>query len=309
MEQTVKLPYVSRHFSGDLLNLKWLKAVTVNDHKSARFLEWHHHDELELIFPVEGHYQYEFKGHSQVALDSESFIVVPGGAIHRLDETIDPPGARIHIYLKDPSCRSSAGGTFTAAEYAGLYQSLSRRPLCGLRAPPRLKTALAALRMIINKEELPQDDRMRARFMCCLVLCECVSGSLDPVDRPDSSIIEEAVKWLEHNYSSSFHMDRLVDHIGYSRPVFFDLFKSHTNMTPGEYLRNYRLKKAKEMLSQTDMPALDVGRQCGLGAPAHFSRLFKKMTGVTPLDYRQRKSHICHAGSTSGSSMPRRSGS
>lgn len=85
-------------------------------------------------------------------------------------------------------------------------------------------------------------------------------------------------------------MDRLIDHIGYSRPMFFDLFKRQTNMTPGEFLRNYRIKKAKEMLLRTDMPALDVGKACGLGAPAHFSRLFKKMTGLTPLAYRQRKS-------------------
>ena len=45
MNGTVKLPYVSRYFSGDLLNLKWLKAVTVNDNRSARRLEWHDHDE------------------------------------------------------------------------------------------------------------------------------------------------------------------------------------------------------------------------------------------------------------------------
>ena len=97
MSKTVKLPYVSRYFSGDLLNLKWLKAVTVNDSKSARRLEWHDHDELELIFPLKGHYQYEFNGHRPVSLGSESFIVVPDGVMHRLDEAIDPPGARIHI--------------------------------------------------------------------------------------------------------------------------------------------------------------------------------------------------------------------
>ena len=50
MNKIVKLPYVSRYFSGDLLNLKWLKAVTVNDNRSARRLEWHDHDELELPF-------------------------------------------------------------------------------------------------------------------------------------------------------------------------------------------------------------------------------------------------------------------
>lgn len=293
MKRTVNLPYVSRYISGDSLNLKWLKAVTVNDNRSARRLEWHDHNELELILPLRGHYQYEFKGHKPVSIGSDNFIVIPSGVMHRLDEAIDPPGARIHIYLKDPAHRSSLGGTFTAAEYAVLYRTLSRRPLSSLRAPPRMKAALAPLgRLIIPDEEhLSDDAKMRARFLCCLVLCECVADSSSSVDRSDNHIFDEAVEWLERNYSSRIHMDRLIDHIGYSRPVFFDLFKRQTNMTPGEFLRNYRIKKAKEMLSRTDMSALDVGKTCGLGAPAHFSRLFKKMTGITPLAYRQRKSH------------------
>ena len=52
MKQTVKLPYVSRYISGEQLHLGWLKAVTVNNNTSARRLEWHAHDELELIFPL-----------------------------------------------------------------------------------------------------------------------------------------------------------------------------------------------------------------------------------------------------------------
>ena len=293
MNRTVKLPYVSRYISGDSLNLKWLKAVTVNDNRSARRLEWHDHNELELIFPLRGHYQYEFKGHKSVSIDSDNFIVIPSGVMHRLDEEIDPPGARIHIYLNDPAHRSSVGGTFTAAEYAMLYRMLLHRPLISLRAPPRMKAALTPLGRIIipDKENLSDEAKMRARFLCCLVLCECVAGSSSPAGRSDNHIFDEAVKWLERNYSSRIHMDRLIDHIGYSRPMFFDLFKRQTNMTPGEFLRNYRIKKAKEMLLRTDMPALDVGKACGLGAPAHFSRLFKKMTGLTPLAYRQRKSH------------------
>ncbi|MBQ3343218.1 MAG: helix-turn-helix domain-containing protein [Kiritimatiellae bacterium] len=289
MSKTVKLPYVSRYFPGGLLNLGWLKAVTVNDNRSARRLEWHDHDELEVIFPLKGHYKYEFKSHRPVLLGSENFIVIPGGVMHRLDEAIDPPGARIHIYLKDPTDRSAADGTFTTAEYALLYRTLSRRPLSRLRAPPRLKAALTPLARIIipDEKDLSEDARMRVRFLCCLVLCECVSGSSGAIGRSDSRIFDEAVKWLERNYSSRVHMDRLIDHIGYSRPMFFELFKRQTNMTPGEFLRNYRLKKAKEMLSHTNMPVLCIGKACGLGAPAHFSRLFKKMTGLTPLAYRR----------------------
>ena len=45
------------------------------------------------------------------------------------------------------------------------------------------------------------------------------------------------------------------------------------------------------MTRRTRLPAVRIGRACGLGDPAHFSRLFSKMTGFTPLGYRQHHAH------------------
>lgn len=291
MNQTVKLPYVSRYISGRQLHLGWLKAVTVNDNSAARRLEWHAHDELELIFPMRGHYQYEFRGRRPVLLGNDGFIAIPGGVMHRMNEAIDPPGSRMHIYLKDPADGSTAKGGFTAAEYSRLYQTLSRHSLTRLRVSTRLKAALSPLGRIVisDSPDIGDDTWMRIRFLCCLALCGCASrdSSIDGIS--DDRIIGEAVRWLERNHSSRVRMDGLIDHIGYSRPRLFALFKRQMNMTPGEYLRNYRVEKAKETLLRTDMSAADVGKACGLGTPAQFAHLFKKMTGLTPLAYRRRK--------------------
>ncbi len=294
MKQTVKLPYVSHYISGEQLHLGWLKAVTVNSNASARRLEWHAHDELELIFPLRGHFQYEFMRRRKVSLGNESFIAIPGGVMHRLSEAIDPPGARIHIYLKDPADKSTAKGAFTAAEYSRLYQTLSQNPLTRLRVSPQLKAALSPLGRIIvpDSADLSEVAIMRARFLCCLVLCGCASHTAGKDDISDDRVIGEAVGWLERNFSSFVHMDRLVDYIGYSRPRLFALFKKQMNMTPGEYLRSYRIEKAKSMLLRTDLSAAEVGKACGLGAPAQFAHLFKKMTGLTPLAYRAQRSAI-----------------
>lgn len=105
-----------------------------------------------------------------------------------------------------------------------------------------------------------------------------------------SQIFLEAANWLKRNDSTSIRMDQLVEHIGYSRARFFALFKHQTNMTPSEYLRNYRLDKAKEMLATTSLSAVQIGKACGLGDPAHFSRFFSRMTGYTPLAYRRKSS-------------------
>lgn len=291
MPQKVKLPYCSRYIPGDQLRLGWLKAATSNDYISARYLNWHAHDETELIFPLRGHYRYEFRKRHPVLVDSESFIVIPGGTLHRLDEAIDPPGVRLHLYLRKPSDHTADHGTLTGREYAQLYEALSRQTLRRLPASPQLKAAVAPLGKIVNQGTIPlsEPDGLQARFLCCLALCNAAAKHANAKDTPPSQTFAEAVSWLERNYATNVHMDRLIEHIGYSRARFFALFREQTNMTPSEYLRNYRLEKAKEMLLATDLPAVTVGKACGLGDPAHFSRLFSKMTGRTPLAYRRLK--------------------
>ena len=290
MEKEVRLPYCSRYFPGTQMGLGWLKAVTSNDRCAARHLNWHEHDELEITFPVKGHYRYEIGGRRTVTVDSESFIVLPRNIPHRLAESIDPPGGRLHFYLRNPSSRLSPGGSLTAQEYAQIYRSLSRISLKPIPAPPLLKTTIAALGKFIatGPMPLPDGDKMQARLLCSLALSTVATAKASAPDRSPSRIFAEAVSWMERNYAASIHMDRLVERIGYSRARFFALFRQQTKMTPSEYLRNYRLEKAKEMLVRTKLPAAHIGKACGLGDPAHFSRLFSRMTGYTPLAYRRR---------------------
>lgn len=271
------------------MKLGWLKAITSNVYPSARHLNWHAHDELEMIFPLRGHYRYEFKGRETVYVNNESFIIIPPGVQHRFTEAIDPPGGRLHLYLQSPSSRTAFGGTFTRQEYAHLYKSLSGRSLRSLPSSPQLKTATSSLGKLIaiDPHSLSDADRLHIRFLCCLALCNGATSTSPTTGKSTSQIFAEAVDWLKRNYSAPIRMDQLIAHIGYSRARFFALFKRQTKMTPSEYLRNYRLEKAKEMLMRTDLPANHIGKACGLGDPAHFSRLFSKMTGHTPLSYRQ----------------------
>lgn len=291
MKQKVKLPYCSRYFAGTQLKLEWLMAVTSNDYISARHLNWHSHDEMELIFPLRGHYRYEFKGRRAVRVDNESFIIIPGRTQHRLDEAIDPPGGRLHLYLRQPSARASARGMFTAQEYAQLYQTLAKKALKRIPSPALLKSSILSLGRIITRSPatLSDADKLQIRFLCCLALCNSATGEAAIKDRSPSHIIAEAINWLERNALKPVHMNQLIEHIGYSRTRFFALFKQQTNTTPSEYLRNYRLDKAKEMLVQTNLPVNHIGAVCGLGAPAQFSRFFSRMTGFTPLVYRHRQ--------------------
>jgi two-component system response regulator YesN len=64
------------------------------------------------------------------------------------------------------------------------------------------------------------------------------------------------------------------------------LFKQECGMTLSEYLEECRIQKAKELLRLRNLKIAEVGEKVGYRAPHSFTRFFKKMTGLSPQEYR-----------------------
>src|SRR5262245_46897365 len=63
-------------------------------------------------------------------------------------------------------------------------------------------------------------------------------------------------------------------------------FRKFYGCTLGEYLRELRIQSACHKLSTLDMPLVDIALAAGFSHQAHFSRLFKRYTGMTPTEFR-----------------------
>jgi len=75
---------------------------------------------------------------------------------------------------------------------------------------------------------------------------------------------------------------------GYSRGYFERIFRQYTGVTPGEFLRQQRLRTADELLSHTRMPVKEIARRCGFPDAGYFGRLYRKRFGATPGERRER---------------------
>ena len=73
-----------------------------------------------------------------------------------------------------------------------------------------------------------------------------------------------------------------------SASYFSTMFKQHTGKTFVEYLTGRRIEKAKELLKFTDLKNYEIASKIGYADPNYFSVLFKKMTGDSPTEYRQK---------------------
>jgi AraC family transcriptional regulator len=95
-------------------------------------------------------------------------------------------------------------------------------------------------------------------------------------------------EFIELNYTQDVTLADLSSVAGMSTFHFAREFKRATGTTPHQYLLQQRIRHAKELLSNSEMPLVDVGFQSGFSHQSHFTRLFRKLTGTTPLSYRLR---------------------
>ena len=290
MQKTDHLPHYTCLIRGAKLHLDWLSSVSVNDYPSARALDWHEHEEMEVIFPVRGNFHYEFKGAQTVDVDANSFVCIPPHVCHRLRDAIDAPGNRFSLHLRR-NVRGMKGGALTSTEYKRIYDRLLARQCIRTSLSPIQKMATTSLWKLISRPNANHAnmDIPKARLLVCQLLCECESPTEKTQTKSSGEIIAEAKKWLLRNMTASVNLDDLVSFIGYSRVRLFSLFKEHLGQTPGEYLRGMRIEKAKELLAKSSQTISEIAKTCGLGDPAHFCRLFKKMTGLTPMSWREIK--------------------
>ena len=76
--------------------------------------------------------------------------------------------------------------------------------------------------------------------------------------------------------------DRL--YMGYSN--FRRIFKEYTGFAPAQYIQEIRLNKIKELLTNTTLSLKEIADQCGLENYDYFFTLFRRLTGITPVEYR-----------------------
>lgn len=102
-----------------------------------------------------------------------------------------------------------------------------------------------------------------------------------------SGIISKAKVYIEENYNKDISLDEVSRSVDISPYYFSKLFKEKTGENFIEYLTSIRIEKAKKLLKSSDMNIKNICIDIGYSDPNYFSRIFKKLVGVTPTEYRE----------------------
>lgn len=120
-------------------------------------------------------------------------------------------------------------------------------------------------------------------------ILEAIRGiCVEPKDLPSDckNIIKEAIEYINKNYFEELSVKGLSNKFGINPNYFSTLFKNETDKPFTKYLAELRINKACEILKNTDVNIIEVANSVGYTDSQYFYRVFKQVTGRTPLEYR-----------------------
>lgn len=98
-----------------------------------------------------------------------------------------------------------------------------------------------------------------------------------------TSMVEE---YIRLNYMNDISMSETARAVGYSEPYFCKMFKLQYGQSFTSYLTEYRVREAKKLLDQPNVNVKEVGVRVGYADSNYFTKVFKRLEGVNPSEYR-----------------------
>ena len=161
-----------------------------------------------------------------------------------------------------------------------LSENIQRRHLLRNEVTEQLADELS-----LKLEEAPSVYRVIETFKEALVRLSVFAARA--LEGPKSVRLDTTLQYLKDNFAEPQRLTSVARKAGFSVPAFSRIFKQVTGRSFLVYLRHIRVEHAKLLLRTTTLPAEQIARASGFQSQHHLIRSFKKVSKLTPGNYRK----------------------
>lgn len=254
---------------------------------------YHCHDFIEIVIILKG------KGHfiindEKVLVSEGNVLILNPGTYHR--SIPDSPHTLTECYL-----------AFTDVDFVNaprnFFPFFHGQKMLG-KLPERVKKEIYQLCCSIDRESQSRNPGRYFMLKAYLIQVICLLLRFDRQEEiadqhclagyefksPNKKyVVQQIMKYMENHYKEKISLDQIAENMYLSPFYISKLFKSETGDTPINYLISLRMKKAKELLDQNSTLSIqEAAAAVGYEDAYHFSKLFKKYYGLSPLYYKAR---------------------
>ena len=101
-------------------------------------------------------------------------------------------------------------------------------------------------------------------------------------------IVDRAISYIQGHLTDKLSVEDIAANAGYSASYFSHLFAEETGMSPYQFVMKSRVEHSQQLLKTTRLAVQEIAFQCGFNSAANFCYTFRRMTGVSPHEYRKR---------------------
>jgi len=145
---------------------------------------------------------------------------------------------------------------------------------------------------MISTQELIKSREIRLTGLLYIFLSHLIeirennSSDNNDIDRTEL-YIKEIINFIAKNYYRKISITEIADHIGLDRSYMWSIFNEILHTSPQQFLINFRIDKACELMKKKNLSIADISRSVGYQDPLTFSKTFKKIKGIPPSKYRK----------------------
>ena len=120
----------------------------------------------------------------------------------------------------------------------------------------------------------------------------CLSAPTHSRRLSSAAQAERALHYIEYNYMNDISTRDVAEYLSLERSYVYRLFKTHLGCSPEQYIARYRMQKAVEMIRLGRYSMTEIARFVGMKDIFYFSRVFKKILGISPTDFEKDRERL-----------------
>lgn len=261
---------------------------------------WHWHEELECAFVTEGSCTFLIGAQRCTLQEGEGIFIIPG-IIHAVadplfDQTMTKPSeCRLHSMCFHPRL---VGGSPESAIWQNYVQPLvDDLTTPYLHLDPKIdwqRQALNAIEQawqdcVMDKPGYELLVRNQLSHLLWLLSSNREAAKSRPSEKAirDGERIKTMLNYIHTHYDGELDTAAIAQSAVISISECLRCFHNTIHITPIQYVKQYRVQRAAQLLATTDRKIADIGRQCGFQEMSYFSKVFREIMGCGPREFRK----------------------
>ena len=122
-----------------------------------------------------------------------------------------------------------------------------------------------------------------------IAVAEALTPSQPQITPYDEQFMQKVMEFIEEQMDNAeLTIDEFAEHLMLSRTIFYRKLKSIIGLTPVDFIREVRIKRAAQLIDSGEYNFSQVAYMTGFNDPKYFSKCFKKVVGITPSEYKEK---------------------